>query len=221
MNLEQYLKRNFDIDGGIEISVEGGLTDAELRAAAVSVDGPLTDAQLAARLPLNVGGHTVASRVAVTRPADTAQYAVGDAWSDSTTTPTVPSFTAARIAGGTGLLTTLTLVCAANQTTKPAFTVLVFDTTYTAIADNAAIALTDAEAARLVAVFNVATTDWKTTNPATGASGNVVAQLAPAFAAAFQCAAGSQSLFVLIRLENTYTPVSAEVLTLIFGVQQD
>lgn len=206
---------------GGAVVVSGPLTDTQLRATAVPVSGPLTDAQLAARLPLNVGGHTVAARVAITRPADTTQYAVGDAWSNSTTNPTVPSFTAARIAGGTGLLTTLTLVCAANQTTKPAFTIFVFDTAFTALEDNAAVDLSGAEAARLVAVFNVMTSDWKITNAAAGASGNVVAQVAPVFPAAFQCLAGSQSLYVVVRMENTYTPTSGETLTLIFGVQQD
>lgn len=189
--------------------------------ASIAVTGPLTDAQLAARLPLNVGGHTAAARVSVTRPSDTTQYAVGDAWSDSTSNPTVPSFTAARIAGGTGLLTSLTLACSANQTTKPAITIFVFDTTFTAINDNAAVALSAATAARLVTIFNVGASDWKITNPAAGASGNIVAQVTPVFPAAFQCLTGSQSLYVVIRLENTYTPTSGETLTLIFGVQQD
>jgi hypothetical protein len=43
-------------DGGESLTVDGPLTDAELAARLpLAVDGPLTDAQLAARLPLSVG----------------------------------------------------------------------------------------------------------------------------------------------------------------------
>lgn len=207
MNLEEYLKRNFDIDGGLGISGGGG--------------GGLSAAELDARLPFNVGGHTSAARVAVTRPADTLVYAAGDAWANSTSSPVVPSFTAARIPAGSGILTSLVLSLSANLTTKPAFTIMVFDTAYTPIADNAVIALSYTSASRLVAIFSVTPADWRITNPGAGANGNIVAHVAPISASAFKCNTGSQSLFVLIRLDNAYTPTSGETLTLTFSVQQD
>lgn len=167
-----------------------------------------------------IGGHTTVARVAITRPANTTQYAVGDAWSDSTSTPMVPSVTVARVVGGTGLLTLLTAICSAKQATLPQFTIYIFDTTFTALEDNAAVDLSDAEVARLVSVFKIAEADWKITNAAAGAGGNVVAQVAPVGMAAFVCPSGN-ALYVAVQLDNAYTPVSGETLTLMFSVQQD
>jgi len=217
-----------DIGGGSHaqvVAVNGAVTVAD-GSGSLTVDGPLTDAQLAARLPLSVGGYTATPRVTITRPADTAIYAAGDAWSNSTgvapqPTPTVPSFAAGRINGGTGLLMGLKLVLSANQTTKPALRVFVFDTTFTPLEDNAPVDLSDAEAARLVAMFDVLPAEWLVTNPAAGASGNIVALAQPAVSRAFACLEASQALYVAVLVYNAYTPTSAEALTLIFDVQQD
>lgn len=200
------------IDGTVTIADGGG---------SLTVDGPLTDAQLAARLPLHVCGYTDTERVAITRPADTTQYAVGDAWSSSTTAPAVPSITAARVAGGTGRITGLRVVCSANQTTRPSLKVLVFDTAFTALEDNAAMDLSDAEAARLVGVFPVIGVDWVATNAGAGAAGNIVLQCQVDEACAFKCLSGSQELYVAVLLMNAYTPVASETLTLIFDLEQD
>jgi len=173
-------------------------------------------------VPVTVGATSV-PRVSVTRPNDTTQYAIGDAWSDDTGSPTVPSFTASRAAAETGHLTGLKVFCSANQATKPAFQVLVFDTTFTALEDNAAVDLSDAEAARVAAIFEVTTGDWIETNGAAGASGNLIADVPPLALnpPAFACLAGSQLLYVALRMTNTYTPTAEEILTLIFDVEQN
>ncbi len=168
-----------------------------------------------------VGGHTATPRVTITRPANTTQYAVGDAWSDSDSAPTAPSFTAGRIPGGAGQITGLKVVCSANNTDKPSIQVLVFDTTFAALEDNAAVDLADAEAARLVGIFDVVPAEWVVTNAAAAASGNLVAKAQSIEPCAFACLAGAQSLYVVVRMMNAYTPVSGEALTLIFDIMQD
>ena len=83
--------------------------------------------------------------------------------------------------------------------------------------------MADAEVARHVATFEVTTGDWVVTNAGAGATGNCVAQVAPEGNGypGFTCLAGSQNLYMAVRLTNTYTPVSGEVFTFIFDVQQD
>lgn len=170
---------------------------------------------------LDAVGYTATPRVSITRPADTSPYAAGDAWSDSATTPTVPSFAAGRVNGGTGYITGLRVICSANQSEKPALQVLVLDTTFTALEDNTAVDLSDAEAARLVGVFDVVPAEWIVSNPGAGANGNLVAKAQSIEPCAFVCLAGSQNLYVVVRMMNIYTPTAAEVLTLIFDVVQD
>lgn len=195
----------------------------------ISQINALTDAQFATRLPLAVVGQTAVARVSIARPANTTTYAIGDAWSDSDAAPTVPSFAAGRINGGTGRITGLKVICSANQARQtpalplPAFQVLVLDTTFTALEDNTAVDLSDAEAARLVAIFDVTTGDWIESNPGVGALGNLMANVPPLMLnpPVFACLAGSQDLYIAIRMTNAYTPTSGEVLTLIFDAEQD
>jgi hypothetical protein len=187
-----------------------------LDSESVAVTGPLTDTQLAARLPV-----TATPRVSITRPADTAPYANGDAWSSSTTVPAVPSVAVGRVTGGTGQIIGMKAICSANQSTKPAVRALVFDTTFTALEDNAAVDLSDAEAARLVGIFDVVPAEWVVTNAAAGASGNLAAKAQSIEPCAFACLAGSQNLYVAVQMLNAYTPTSEEILTLIFDVIQD
>ena len=170
-----------------------------------------------------VGGISATPRVTITRPADTNIYAAGDAFNNSTGAPTVPVVTVGRIVAGTGLFTGMKAVDSAAQATKLGIQVLLFDTTFTALEDNAAIDMSDAEALRLVAIFEVGTSDWIATNATGGAGGNCVAQVGPVGNGhpGFVCLAGSQSLYVVVRVTNAYTPVSEEVLTLIFDIQQD
>ena len=186
----------------------------------------ITNARAGAAMPGEevlgvIGGITATPRVTITRPADTTQYGIGDAWSDDDTDPTVPSFVAARILAGTGLFTGMKAIDSAANTTKLGIQVLVFDTTFTALEDNAAMDMTDAETLRLVAIFEVATTDWVVTNAGAAAAGNCVAQVAPLGSGYPGFVALSQTLYVAVRLTNAYTPVSEEVLTLIFDIQQD
>jgi hypothetical protein len=216
----QWLYDTLVTDG---VAVEGPVTDTELRAAdvAVTLDGEVVvlgagEAHIGtASKPVTV------ARVSITRPNDANVYAIGDAWSNSTAAPIiVPNITAARIAGGKGWLTGLKAVCSANQATKPSFQVLVFDTPFTALEDNAPVDLSDAEAARLVGVFQIIPVDWVASNGGAGAAGNLVVECEITQPAAFECLAGSQLLYVAVRLMNAYTPTAEEILTLIFDVEQ-
>ena len=143
----------------------------------------------------------------VTRPADTTAYAAGDVWADSTSAPTAGGFTLsnmARISGGSGVITDLILVSGvANSTLQGQ--ILIFDAAVTAVNDNAALTLTDAEALDLVAVvpFNFAVGGVSATNNTTLSLSNL--------GISYKCV-GSANLRFLIRVAAAYTPTSAETL---------
>lgn len=92
--------------------------------------------------------------VTLTRPANTTAYAAGRAITD--TGGTVRTITgAARVSGGTGALTHLTIAFSDNWATKPQLEIWVFDTTLTPQTDNAAAAPADAELLTLIGIIPV------------------------------------------------------------------
>jgi hypothetical protein len=168
-----------------------------------------------------VGGTTVTLTASYTRPADTTAYAAGDAVADSTSAPTALSFAnAARVAAGSGVITGCTLTDSANQATKGQFELWIFDASVTPTNDNAAMAMSDGDAAKAVAIFQFTT--WFVGNAGSGASGNAVSvgTLAGGNGRAFKLASGT-TLYGLMVARNAYTPVSGEVFTFKLNVCQD
>lgn len=139
----------------------------------------------------------------ITRPADTTAYAASDVWSDSTSAPTSGGFSlsnAARSSGGSGLITDLAIInSAASALTGELW---IFDGAVTAVNDNAAFALSDSDALKLVAQIPFVTAAQPS---------NAIAHL-PGLGIGFTCA-GSADLRFLVKLLAAYTPTSAETLT--------
>lgn len=156
----------------------------------------------------------------VTRPADGSAYAVNDVLSDSVTTPTVMTFSnAARLNIRSGVVRNALLIDSANQATAGDFRLFLFDTEPTAMEDNAAFDPTDAELANVVGVINF-TTDVDG-NAAAGASGNAIySNDAPARYRPYQTGT-SLALYGIMTVQNAYTPVSGETLTVRLGILQD
>jgi hypothetical protein len=162
---------------------------------------------------------SVPINASVTRPADTNAYAAGDAVTDSTSAPTVITFTnAAKQNNGGGTIVSAELIDSANQSTKAVFELWLFDTTVTPDNDNAACTPTDAELATLVGIipFDVSYVG----DAQSGASGNAVYQ-AQHLNLPFKAGASSRNLFGLLVVRNAYTPVSAEVFTIRLNVAQE
>lgn len=141
----------------------------------------------------------------ITRPADTTAYAANDALSDSTSAPTSGGFTltgAARVSGGSGIITDVIVASSNNAATVLQGEVWIFDTSVTNVNDNAAFAISDAEVKTLVAkVPFVMVQD--TNNSAVHVQNLSIG---------FTCS-GSANLRFLIKVKNAYTPASAEVIT--------
>lgn len=88
-----------------------------------------------------VGGNMGKAAATLTRPADTTAYTAKDAVADSTSAPTVLTFSnLARVNAGSGYIVKARLMT--NQSTNTArFRLHLFDTSPTAINDNAAYTL--------------------------------------------------------------------------------
>jgi hypothetical protein len=148
----------------------------------------------------------------VTRPADTNAYAAGDVVSNSTSAAAVitfgsATFGACRAVGWSTTLISASVIVESNQATKPALELYLFSSAPTAVNDNSALALSAADAEKLVAIVPLSTTYL--TNAASGASGNHV-QVSDTTPIPINCARSDTKLYGLLVVRNAYTPVSAE-----------
>jgi len=110
------------------------------------------------------------------------------------------------------------VVDSAAQATLPDLELWLFQEEPAGEADNAAFTPTDAELLTLLGVIDF---DTPFVGDATvGAGGNAVAQ-AQVQNIGFRCENGSRDLYGILVERGTYTPVSAEVFTVILGVLQD
>lgn len=141
----------------------------------------------------------------ITRPADTNAYTANDALSDSTTAPTSGGFTltgAARKSGGSGIITDVLIASSNNPGTLLQGEIHIFDQAVTNINDNAAYAISDAEAKTVVAIVPFTLV----------ANGNNSTKHVQNLSIGFTCV-GSANLRFLVKVINAYTPASGEVLT--------
>jgi hypothetical protein len=179
------------------------------------VDGT-NDGDVAATNPLPVKGKLVTVSVDVVRPsADATQYGINDALSDSTSAPTSGGFTitnAARASGGSGVILEMVCTTSADQGTPPSLEAVIFDTAVTNINDNAAFVVSDAEVKTIIGTIPVSLEDF-------GNNGfGITRNLSLPFTTV-----GSANLRFLVRMKNSYTPVSAtpgETFTFRFKILQ-
>jgi hypothetical protein len=166
-----------------------------------------------------IGFRTRFLRSAITRPANTTAYAIGDSISAVTTNAgfvfgsiDTNDWSARAHRPGINSLTinALKLHSSANQSTKLAAKLLIFSQTVTAVADNAAFTATDAEMLTLETVINIDPADWVTGNSTSGAEGNAVAEVRN-IDVPVSCRTGI--LYGILVAQNAYTPVSGEILT--------
>jgi len=159
-----------------------------------------------------VTGYFKTCTLDITRPADTTAYAANDALSDSTSAPTSGGFTftdAARISGGSGVITDAIFTSSADAVTTLQAELWLFNQAVTNINDNAVFAVSDAEIKTCVAKIPFTLED----------AGNNGFYHAQNLNIGFTCS-GSANLRGLIRVKNTYTPESAEVITCVLKIAQ-
>ena len=152
----------------------------------------------------------------VTRPADTNAYLANEAWADSTSAPTAGGFTftgAGRASGKSGIIRSATITSSADPATLLQGELWLFDASVTAVNDNAAFALSDADVLKLVTVipFTLVTT--------TAGSGTNSCAVITGIDEMFTCV-GTANLRFLVKVKNAYTPISGEVLQVRLKIEQ-
>ena len=114
----------------------------------------------------------------------------------------------ARANGLGGFLQSADLIISTAQTLKFDGELWLFDTApVTTLNDNVAWAPIDAELKTVIAVLAFSNSLWRS------GSGNGITELKN-LSDSYQCAAGSTSLFGVLRAKNAYVPTSAEDLTI-------
>lgn len=165
-------------------------------------DGPVSDTN---RLPAKVG-NIIASETSFTRPSDTTTYAAGDAVNNSTSAPTVLTFTnIARASGLGGVIESATMSLSTRATLAGVFELWLFDTTVTMTNDNTAWGISDANLNTAIGCINFSV------RVDGDASSNCIYQ-ATNIGIAYKCT--TTSLFGVLVARNAYVPGNAEVFTI-------
>lgn len=154
----------------------------------------------------------------ITRPADTNAYAADDAWADSTSAPTSGGATlsnACRVSGGSGVIVSALIVSSIDPATLLQGELWIGDSALTAVNDNAAFALSDADAIKIVPGGVIPFT--LTHSQASAGSGTNSSYNVTGLNIAYTCS-GTANLRFIPKVKNAYTPASAETLTVRLGV---
>ncbi|MBW8814047.1 MAG: hypothetical protein JF588_11535 [Caulobacterales bacterium] len=146
----------------------------------------------------------------ITRPADTTAYAANDILADSTSAPTAGGFTLNNVcsaSGKSGVINSVAIVSSNDPATTLIGEIWIFDSAVTAVNDNAAMALSDADALKLVGKIPFA---LETSQAGSGANSIYASG---GLSLGYTCS-GSANLRYLVKVKNAYTPASAETLAL-------
>ena len=155
----------------------------------------------------------------VTRPANTTTYAAGDVVGSSTAADNTLVLTSVNLNGnGFSTIQKAILHSSASVSTKPDIDLLLFHTTFTTQADNAAFAPSDTEMGYLVGVINFATGGWTIGNATSGAGGNAACVVKDIQLPVTTASGSNGNLFGIMVARNAYAPVSGEIFTLRLGV---
>lgn len=163
-----------------------------------------------------VGGTTFTSTTSFTRPNDTTAYAALDTISDSTSAPTVLTFTgAAKVTAGTGYITKL--IAATDQKTCTARLRLHFyyNSAPTAINDNSPFLWLWANRANYIGSLTLPAFGTEDPTNSTGAYAIDIVDRLP-----FTTATTS-SLYAIVETLDAFTPAAQQNFYFILGVEQN
>lgn len=150
-----------------------------------------------------------------TRPPDTNAYAANDAISNSTSAPSVLTFSGcARINAGGGAIVGAKLIMDEKNAIIADFHLWLFDTSPTAINDNAAFAPSTAETANVTApilISGALMTD--------GSNSRI--QLGSFTPVPFRCAAASKALYGLLQTRTPFTPKNGGTFKIVLDIIQE
>lgn len=141
-----------------------------------------------------------------TRPADATAYAIGDVVCNSTSSPTVLTFSGMATANGRGgILRTVVLYLGSNPTMRPVYDLFIYRVAPAIDNDNATFTPTDSEARECIGVVPLSVgVPGDTTGTSTNSIYTAQVELA------YVCDASSTSLYGVLVARNAVTPTSAD-----------
>jgi len=198
-------------------SIDGKLTTVATstaqstgNASLSSIDGKLPTL-VSSRIPVDgsgvtqpVSGQSTVVGVTFTRPADTTAYAALDNVANSTSAPTILTFTnIARINAGSGYIVKAKVIT--DQSTNTArFRLHLFHTAPTAINDNAAYTTLWANNANKIGWIDFDAAGTEGTGSTAAESLNTSVRLK------YICAAASRTIYGVLETRDAFTPASAQ-----------
>lgn len=148
-----------------------------------------------------------------TRPGDTTTYAVGDAVNDSTSAPTVMTFSSvARVNGGAGYIVGARAMKSTTTTTNALFRLHVYHTTVTAINDNTAQTVLYANRTKRVGAVDL---QFYTDGSDCAEAQDFNIRLP------FVCDSGDAALYGVLQAKGAYVPGNAETFFFELTVERD
>lgn len=151
-----------------------------------------------------VGTNGVRVSVELTRPADTTAYAINDVVSNSTTSPTVLTFSnVARVNAGSGYIVKARILTD-QKANVAAFRLHLFHTSPTATNDNAAYPLLYANAANRIGYIDFPAMNTEDATTSTAANTLWTGQLH------FVCASASRDIYGVLETKTVFTPASGQ-----------
>ena len=149
------------------------------------------------------------------RVTGTTQYAAGEVISQ--TAPLSLKFEGmSQFDGGGFEIRSALMMSSANQATKPDLELWLFSADVVVPADNSAFVPTDAEMATLVGVIPFPVASFKVANAGSGADGNISQNVFNV-----SLSGNSNTLYGVLVVRNTYTPVDSEIFTAKLQVLHD
>jgi hypothetical protein len=160
------------------------------------------------------GGYTDVISGTLTRPANTTAYTAEDEVGTNSTSPL--SLNLARYNAATGYITSATLIYSSNPTVTPQFRLIITDQTVTLAGDNAALALSDADAAKAIGFIDF----FAVQAGATGTSGATIYKGSMSEPIPFEAGAATQAIFFTLITKIAFTPIAnSETIEVRIGVE--
>jgi hypothetical protein len=153
--------------------------------------------------------------VSFNRPADTTAYAAGDSISDSTSAPSVLTFTGvARSNGQSGHILQARLIVATKPATPLEADLVLFHTTITPVNDNSVFSVNDTQARTVIGKISFAAAN------VVNLGANQTCYIANEVNIPFKCGSASTAIFGALVARNAYTPGNAETINVYLQVEQ-
>ena len=172
---------------------------------------------------LEVGGWAPAAPTCTfTRPANTTAYTIGDEVGTASTAPT--TIPVGRFNGATGVIQGAQAVYSNYPAVIPQLVVVLFSATVTLAGDNAQFALSDSDAANIIAIIPL--TQTQALNYSAGvpvSSGALYLAGTPTNGPAhFVCGGSQQTIYACLITLNAFTPIAnSETITVMLEVEQN